>query len=103
MCLAVIAKSTSDKNALADIRIGIGAVGPVPLRLVHIEKALIGQKITSELVRQVAEQASDFVQSRSRQEYRREVLVNFVERGIVAAANKSGIQLERFGEEQACV
>ena len=103
VCLAVIAKSTSDKNALADIRIGIGAVGPVPLRLVHIEKALIGQKITSELVRQVAEQASDFVQSRSRQEYRREVLVNFVERGIVAAANKSGIQLERFGEEQACV
>jgi CO/xanthine dehydrogenase FAD-binding subunit len=103
VCLAVIAKSTSDKSALADIRIGIGAVGPVPLRLAHIEKALIGKKITSELVHQVAEQASDFVQSRSRQEYRREVLVNFVERGIVAAANKSGIQLERFGEEQACV
>ncbi len=103
VCLAVIAKSTSDKSALADIRIGIGAVGPVPLRLVHVEKALIGKKITSELVHQVAEQASDFVQSRSRQEYRREVLVNFVERGIVAAANKSGIQLERFGEEQACV
>ena len=100
VCLAVIAKSASDQSALADIRIGIGAVGPVPKRLIDLEKALIGKKITSELVHQIAEQASEFVQSRSRQEYRREVLVNFVERGIISAINQSGIKLVRFGEEQ---
>jgi xanthine dehydrogenase FAD-binding subunit len=100
VCLAVIAKSASDRSTLVDIRIGIGAVGPVPKRLIDVEKALIGKKITSELVHHMAEQASEFVQSRSRQEYRREVLVNFVERGIISAINQSGITLSRFGEEQ---
>ena len=68
--------------------------------MIDVEKALIGKKITSELVHHMAEQASEFVQSRSRQEYRREVLVNFVERGIITAINQSGITLSRFGEEQ---
>jgi xanthine dehydrogenase FAD-binding subunit len=103
VCLAVIAKCNVDKNALADIRIGIGAVGPVPKRLKDIENALIGKKITGQLIRQIAEQASEFVQSRSRQEYRREVLVNFVERAIVIAINQSGIKLARYGEEEICV
>jgi CO/xanthine dehydrogenase FAD-binding subunit len=89
-----------DKSSLSDIRIGIGAVGPVPKRLLNLEKALTGKKITGELIHQVAEDASDFVQSRSRQEYRKEVLVNFVERGIISAINQSGIKLARFGEEQ---
>ena len=100
VCLAVVAMAAPDKSSLSDIRIGIGAVGPVPKRLLNLEKALIGKEITGELIHQVAEEASDFVQSRSRQEYRKEVLVNFVERGIVSAINQSGIKLARFGEEQ---
>ena len=103
VCLAVIAKAASDQRSLADIRIGIGAVGPVPKRLVDLEKALIDKEITGELVHQIAEQASEFVNSRSRHEYRREVLVNFVERGIISAINQSGITVVRFGEEQICV
>ena len=103
VCLAVVAVSSPDHSSLSDIRIGIGAVGPVPKRLVNLEAALIGQKVTGEIVRKIAEQASEFVLSRSRQEYRKVVLVNFVERAIIAAINKCGIKLARLAEEQICV
>jgi hypothetical protein len=35
------------------------------------------------------------VRSRSRQQYRREVLVNFIERGIVNALRECGLAVER--------
>jgi hypothetical protein len=42
---------------------------------------------------------ADYVRSRSRQEYRREVLVNFVERGAVEALSRAGISIERVAKE----
>jgi xanthine dehydrogenase FAD-binding subunit len=42
---------------------------------------------------------ADYVRSRSRQEYRREVLVNFVERGTVEALSRAGISIERVAKE----
>jgi len=103
VCLAVIGKASKDKATLDDIRIAIGAVGPVPRRLRDIESSLIGSPITSLMVRQVAEEACDYVQSRSRQEYRREVLVNFVERGVISVLNQVGLKVIRYGEELTSV
>ena len=100
VCMAVVAKVAQAKGSIEDIRIGIGAVGPVPKRLYALEKRLMTQSITSQLIREIAEDASDEVQSRSRQEYRREVLVNFVERAIVSALNQAGMKLTRVGEEK---
>ena len=39
------------------------------------------------------------VRSRSRQAYRREVLVNFVERGLVAALADAGLAVDRLPKE----
>jgi CO/xanthine dehydrogenase FAD-binding subunit len=102
VCLAVVAKVNPAKNIVEDIRIGIGAVGPVPKRLHKLEKRLIAEPITSQLIREIAEAGSEDVQSRSRQEYRREVLVNFIERAIISALNEAGLPLVRFGEERLC-
>lgn len=103
VCLAVVGRASTDKSYLQDIRIGIGAVGPTPKRLSELEKLLTDKSITGRLVRQVAEGACDYVQSRSRQEYRREVLVNFVERAIISVVNQTGLQVVRYGEEKIYV
>ncbi|MBT8584795.1 molybdopterin dehydrogenase [Polynucleobacter paneuropaeus] len=102
VCLAVLTKLSADKKILTDVRIGIGAVGPKPQRLVSLEKSLVGGAITNDFVRRVSEEAGQYVQSRSRQEYRREVLVNFIERSIINSVNQAGLSLERYGEEQIC-
>ena len=67
-----------------------------------LEKRLIAEPITSQLIHEIAEAGSEDVQSRSRQEYRREVLVNFIERAIISALNEAGLPLVRFGEERLC-
>jgi hypothetical protein len=103
VCLAVVAKVSPALHTLQDIRIGIGAVGPIPKRLLDLEASLIGQKVSARLIREIAEEDSDFVQSRSRHGYRREVLVNFVERGVVSAINRGGLKLVRYGEEELYV
>lgn len=99
VCLAVLLKLSGDKKNLEDVRIGIGAVGPKPQRLTNLEKSLVGMPATSDLIHKVSRLASDFVRSRSRQDYRKEVLVSFVERSVIASINQVGLQLARHGEE----
>ena len=98
VCLAVVLRLDSTKR-ISDVRIAIGAVGPVPERLADIEDLLTGQLPTSALVRQAAEMAESRVRSRSRQVYRREVLVSFVERALVKSLDQSGVKLARLPKE----
>jgi hypothetical protein len=46
---------------------------------------------------------ADRVRSRSRQAYRREALVNMVERGLVSALADAGVRVPRLPQESAHV
>ncbi|HWI82499.1 FAD binding domain-containing protein [Ramlibacter sp.] len=100
VCLAALVKLDWAGRRIEDCRVAIGAVGPVPQRLADVEHALQGQAPSAELVREAAGRVADRVRSRSRQEYRREVLVNFVERALVAALGHAGVHLERLAKEE---
>jgi xanthine dehydrogenase FAD-binding subunit len=100
VCLAALVKLDWAKRRIEDARIAIGAVGPVPQRLGDVERVLHGQPPTAELVRQAATLVAERVRSRTRQEYRREVLVNFVERALVAALGHAGVRLARLPKEE---
>jgi len=99
VCLAALAKLDASGKTIADVRIAIGAVGPVPERLADAEAALLGKKPDAQRVREVAELTARHVRSRSRQAYRREVLVNFVERGLIDALRRAGADIERLTQE----
>lgn len=103
VCLAALAKLDAAKRRIEDVRIAIGAVGPVPDRLDDVEDFLTGQVPTSASLREAAEMAVSRVRSRSRQAYRREVLVNFVERALVTAFAHAGLAIERLPKESGHV
>jgi xanthine dehydrogenase FAD-binding subunit len=103
VCLAALVKLTGAERRIADVRIAIGAVGPVPERLVDVEDYLAGQVPTPANLRQAAEMAVNRVRSRTRQEYRREVLVNFVERALVSAFAHAGLVIQRLPKESGHV
>ncbi|SAK46152.1 molybdopterin dehydrogenase [Caballeronia hypogeia] len=102
VCMAALARLDAN-GAIDDVRVAIGAVGPVPERLVDAERALAGTQPDAANVREIAEQTADRVRSRSRQAYRREVLVNFVERGLIDALRRAGASIERLEKEMSNV
>ena len=65
-----------------DVRLALGGVGPVPARLHDIEAMLRGQRISRQLVAEASALPADRVASRSRDEYRRNVVRGFVEAAI---------------------
>jgi xanthine dehydrogenase FAD-binding subunit len=95
VCLAVLVRLDASRTRFHDLRIAIGAVGPVPERLLDIERLLAGRIVSAELIAEAAQMAEHRVRSRSRQQYRREVLVQFIERGIVNALRECGLEMER--------
>lgn len=95
VCLAVLARLDASNTHFHDVRVAIGAVGPVAERLPEVERLLVGREVNAELLAAAAQMAEHHVRSRSRVEYRREVLVNFVERGIVNALRECGLAVER--------
>ena len=103
VCLAALVKLDAAKRRIEDVRIAIGAVGPVPERLDDVEDFLIGQMPTSASLRDAAEMTVSRVRSRSRQDYRREVLANFVERALVAACAQAGLMMLRLPKESGHV
>jgi xanthine dehydrogenase FAD-binding subunit len=100
VCLAVLVRLDPTGRYFDDVRIAIGAVGPVPERLHDVERLLAGRAVDAGLVAEAAQMAEHRVRSRSRQEYRREVLVHFIERGIVNALRECGLVLERAGRDE---
>ena len=95
VCLAILVRLDWSGRRFEDVRIAIGAVGPVPGRLYDIERSLVNEIVTPELIHGAAQLAENRVRSRSRQDYRREVLVNLIERGIINALQECGLVVER--------
>ena len=85
VCLAALVNLSDNGRKFKDVRLALGGVGPVPIRLHESESCLIGKPVETELINKSADLAVKYVQSRTRQEYRREVVFNFVNRGIIEA------------------
>lgn len=97
---AVLVKADEQNHKFEDVRIVIGGVAPTPCRLKKVEQALIGQPLSMESVESAAERIpGTVVGSRSRIEYRREVVRNFVVSGVVEALIDAGVSLT---EEVCC-
>lgn len=99
VCLAVMVKLDRDGRTIEDARLAIAGIRPVPRRLREIEVLLRGKPLTGELLEQAADMPLDLVQSRSRQEYRRDVVRGFLVRGLIAAAKRAGASPDALTQE----
>ncbi|MFV2035051.1 MAG: xanthine dehydrogenase family protein subunit M, partial [Halocynthiibacter sp.] len=84
-CCAALVKTDITGTIFEDVRLALGGVGPRPIRLNDIENALRGERVSRELINSVAQLAAGVVASRSRKEYRRDVVVGFVKAAIEEA------------------
>ena len=89
-CLSFSVRLDADGRVIEDARIGLAGVCPVPVRLRSVEGFLRGKKLSEELLEEAADMPLDLVQSRTRQEYRRDILRGFMMRGLITAAKRAG-------------
>jgi carbon-monoxide dehydrogenase medium subunit/xanthine dehydrogenase FAD-binding subunit len=89
VCLAVAIKLDAQGRAIDDVRLAIGGIGPKPARLSDIESFLRGAALSLDRLEQAADVPVELVASRTRQEYRREVVRGFMLRGLINAAKRA--------------
>ena len=100
-CCAALVKTDRDGRVFEDVRLALGGVGPSPIRMIETENSLRGERISHALIEQVAQAAADRVGSRSRQEYRREVVVNFIRAALEdALTNQPDIDVKFEDQEE---
>lgn len=99
VCLATLVKLDRSGRVIDDVRLAIGGIGPVPLRLAEVEQFLRGQPLDAGRLERAAELPLDLVASRTRRDYRREVVRGFVLRGLINAARAAGADPSAFGDE----
>lgn len=99
VCLAVLVKLDRDGRTIEDTRLAIAGIRPVPRRLREIEDLLRGKPLTGALLEEAADMPLDLVQSRTRQEYRRDVVRGFLVRGLIAASKRAGASPDALTQE----
>ncbi len=84
--VAVLIAPDAAKNAVQDVRIGLGAVAPTPIRAVKTEALLRGKPLTPALLKEAAAMASSeskpIDDQRSSAEYRRWIVEALTRRGL---------------------
>ena len=90
-CCAALVKTDSTGRVFDDVRLALGGVGPRPIRLKAVESRLRGENISRRTINEAAQLAADKVASRSRQEYRRSVVIGFVKAGIEEALDNQPV------------
>ena len=90
---AVLVTLDSKKEICQDIRIVLGAVGPIPIRASRAEEILRGKKMEDQLIQQAAQRASEEAQPisdiRSSADYRREMVKVLTKQAIRQALGQS--------------
>ncbi len=97
--VAVLITPDAAKKAVRDVRIGLGAVAPTPIRAAKAEASLRGKPLTPALLKQAAElaasEASPIDDQRSSAEYRRWIVEALTRRGLAqswkAATGKEAV------------
>jgi carbon-monoxide dehydrogenase medium subunit/xanthine dehydrogenase FAD-binding subunit len=90
VCLAALVRLDASGRRFEDVRLAIGGISPVPRRLAEVEAYLRAGPVTAARLEQAAEMPVPLVASRTRQEYRREVVRGFVARGLIEAVRGAG-------------
>jgi carbon-monoxide dehydrogenase medium subunit/xanthine dehydrogenase FAD-binding subunit len=90
VCLAALLKLDASGRTIVDARLGIAGIAPTPRRLGEVETALRGAPIAAETFERAADMPLPLIASRSRREYRREVVRAFMMRGLINAAKRAG-------------
>jgi carbon-monoxide dehydrogenase medium subunit/xanthine dehydrogenase FAD-binding subunit len=91
VCLAVLAKLDVAGRHLEDVRLAIAGIAPVPTRLTAVEAFLRAAPLDAERLERAADMPVDLVASRTRQDYRREVVRGFMMRGLLNAVRRAGV------------
>ena len=81
------------------MRLAIAGIGPRPLRLSQVEDFLKGAALSAASLEQAADMPVALVASRTRQDYRREVVRGFMLRGLINAARRAGASPQALGDE----
>ncbi|HEY0219558.1 MAG TPA: FAD binding domain-containing protein [Afipia sp.] len=90
VCMSALVRMDPSRRCLQDVRLAIGGVGPTAKRMTAIEERIKGQLVTADMLREVMMTCDQFVQSRSRQEYRKFVTPGFLIRVLAKAMKKAG-------------
>jgi xanthine dehydrogenase FAD-binding subunit len=90
VCLAALVKLDSTGQRFEDVRLALAGIGPAPSRLSEVEAYLRASPVSAERLRHAAEMPVALVASRTRQEYRREVVRGFMLRGLLNAVRRAG-------------
>ncbi len=90
VCVAALTQIDNSGDRFADVKLAVAGIGPVPRRMSSIEAELKAKPISVSLLEDAAGTAGDLVASRSRQDYRREVVRGFVLRALINAAKRAG-------------
>ncbi len=93
VCAAALVKTDAAGSMFEDVRLALGGIGPVPVRLDDVEAMLRGQPITRELIAEAAARPAERVASRTRRDYRRKVVRGFVGAAILNALADCGVPL----------
>jgi CO/xanthine dehydrogenase FAD-binding subunit len=84
-----MAKLDAAGRAFEDVRLAIAGVAPKPIRLTDVESFLRGGALNMDRLEQAAELPVALVASRTRQDYRRDVVRGFLKRGLINAAKRA--------------
>src|SRR5215831_1655265 len=90
VCLATLLKLDDQGRKIEDVRLAIAGIGPKPVRLEDVENFLRAGPLGVERLLEAADMPISLVASRTRQEYRREVVRGFMLRGLISAARRAG-------------
>ena len=99
VCLAVLVKLDAQGRQFEDVRLAIAGIGPKPLRLTNVEKFLCNGPLNAQRLEQAADMPVSLVASRTRQEYRREVVHGFMLRGLLNAVRRAGADPDALAGE----
>ena len=99
VCLAALVRLDSQGRKIEGVRLAIAGISPRPLRLTDVENFLRGGPLSAARLEQAADMPVSLVASRTRQEYRREVVRGFMMRGLINAARRAGADNQALAPE----
>jgi xanthine dehydrogenase FAD-binding subunit len=99
VCLAALIKLDARGRKVEDARLAIAGIGPRPLRLTDVEGFLQGSVFSAALLEEAADMPVALVASRTRQDYRRDVVRGFMLRGLINAARRAGADAQALEPE----
>ncbi len=90
VCVAALVKLDVEGTHVDDVRLAIAGIAPKPIRLSDVEAFLRGGPLSADCLHEAAEMPVGLVASRTRQDYRREVVRGFMLRSLTNAARRAG-------------